>query len=178
MLIADPDDVTGFYPDASEYWGAWDEMTPLDDGGMLVSRGIGIGDELTFKRLTYPRAWTLARVCRPGVCVYPEPAVAPWERGLFDEGTAALRLLGYSATERCLDYTAFVGEGQHIPPREVFGLRAAWTSVIPQSGVCPERIRVAFPDRAMAMREIVPLSDAGVEVICFGSAGAWEKVSP
>ena len=41
-------------------------------------------------------------------------------------------------------------------------------------GSALERIRVSFPDRAMASREIVPLSDAGVEVLYLGASGEWE----
>jgi hypothetical protein len=36
---------------------------------------------------------------------------------------------------------------------------------------------VSFPDRAMALREFMPLHDNGVEVLYLAATGAWEAAT-
>jgi hypothetical protein len=37
-------------------------------------------------------------------------------------------VLGYHDQLRCLEYTAYVGQGRHTLPREIFALRAPRTA--------------------------------------------------
>ncbi|HEX3564820.1 MAG TPA: hypothetical protein VHU17_05560, partial [Acidimicrobiales bacterium] len=118
-----------------------------------------------------------ARAARPGQTSYPAPEVAPWEHALFEEKEPTLTVLGYHDQLRCLEYTAYVGQGLHILPREIFALRALRAAGRLDDGRALDRIRVSFPDRAMALREIVPLLDAGVEVLYLGATGEWETAT-
>jgi hypothetical protein len=159
------------------YWSAWDATSALTDGRCLVTRGLDIDEETAFKRAIYPRCWDLARAARPGETSYQHPEVAPWERALIEQGEPTLTVLGYHDQWRCLEYTAYVGQGLHILPREIFALRALREARRLDDGRVLERIRVSFPDRAMALREKVPLLDAGVEVLYLGATGEWETAT-
>ena len=87
-------------------------------------------------------------------------------------------MLGYHAASRSLEYTAYVGAGRHILPREIFALRALLAAGRLPDGTKLERLRVTFPDRVMALREFVPLQDSGIEVVYLGANGQWETATP
>jgi len=86
-------------------------------------------------------------------------------------------VLGYHEASRCLEHTAYVADGQHILPREIFALRALRAAGRLDDRTPLEKIRVSFPDRAMALREIGPLHDSGVEVLFLNASGEWETAS-
>jgi hypothetical protein len=177
LTLCDPQRLDAQYKNPAAYWSVWDATSALTDGRCLVTRGLDIDDETAFKRAIYPRTWDLARAARPGQTSYPHPEVAPWERALIEEEEPTLTVLGYHDQLRCLEYTAYVGHGRHILPREIFALRALRAAGRLEDGRALERIRVSFPDRAMALREMVPLLDAGVEVLYLGATGEWETAT-
>ena len=177
LMLCNQQQLDAQYMNPAAYWSAWDATSALADGRCLVTRGLDVDDETAFKRAIYPRTWDLARAAHPGQTSYPQPEVAPWERALIEEEEPTLTVLGYHDQLRCLEYTAYVGQGRHILPREIFALRALLAAGSLEDGSALERIRVSFPDRAMASREIVPLSDAGVEVLYLGASGEWETAT-
>jgi hypothetical protein len=177
-LLADSLRLRRQYPDPAVYWRAWDETRDLGDGRVLVTRGLAVDDEVAFKARVYPPTWELARAAKAGLTRYDDPVVLPEARDLFEAGAGALVQTGFDAAAQRADYAADLGEHAHLAPREIYRLRRLLQDGRLADGTPLRAVRVSFPDRATARRELIPLHDIGVEVVYPGGQGQWETARP
>jgi hypothetical protein len=178
LFLADAAALARQYVSPDAYWRAWDVASEVRAGRVLVSRALTVDDECAFKAKVYPATWDLARAARTGLTLYGDPEILPDERALFEAGEPTITQLGFDDETHRLEYTAYVGEGGHILPREVYLLRRLLLDRRLSDGSRLEAIRVSFPDQAMARREFTPLHDVGVEVAYLASEGRWDILQP
>jgi hypothetical protein len=177
LFIAEQAEIGRDYVDPRVYWRAWDSVTDLGRGRVLLTRALEVDDEVEYKRRTYPAAWAMARAAQPGLTNYAHSAegdLRPGERALLDGDEKTLWQAGYHPEEQSLEFTALVPGGGHISPREIFMLRGLMAAKQLPSGEPVRSLRVTFPNQAMAEREAQPLFDSGVVVRFFSNRGTWE----
>ncbi len=79
-----------------------------------------------------------------------------------------MRTVGYDATTKTMEFTAFVEPDRHITPHEIFMLRdiVEIKEFDDDGELLPvETVRVVFPNLEMAEQEKRPLIDSGAVVI-------------
>src|SRR5262249_17931815 len=167
LFIAEGAEIERDYVDPDVYRSAWEQATELGNGRVLLTRALGIVDEVEYKRRTYAAAWAMARAARSGLTHYTHHQVNDLpaaERELFGRGEQTLTQLGYYAEEQWIEFTAMVPDGEHILPCEIFLLRDLMVAMKIPDGRPLQSVRVTFPNRAMAEREARLLHDIGVTV--------------
>src|SRR5215813_13956408 len=180
LFIAERAEIERDYVDPHVYWSAWEQATELGNGRILLTRALGIVDEVEYKRRTYPAAWAMARAARPGLTQYTHHQLnelTASERELVNTGEPTLTQLGYHADEQWLEFTAMVPDGAHILPSEIFLLRDLMVGKKVPDGRPLQSVRVTFPKRAMAEREARLLHDIGVNVLYLSDVGTWEVLA-
>jgi hypothetical protein len=177
LFIAQRAEIALAYVAPDVYWRAWDSSTDLGRGRVLLTRALDVADEIEYKRRTYPAAWAMARAARPGLTRYHHSAageLGPGEQALLDGEESTLSQVGYNAQEQWIEFTAMVPDGAHMAAREIFMLHDLLVAKQLPSGEPLRRVRVTFPNRAIAEREARPLIDNGVVVLYFSDRGTWE----
>lgn len=177
LFIAEQAEIARDYVDPSVYWRAWDSVTNLDGGRVLLTRALDVDDEVEYKRRTYPATWAMARAARPGLTRYDRSAecdLRPGERALLEGEERTLSKVGYRREDQSLEFSALVPGGAHISAREIFMLRGLMSAKQLPGGEPLRSVRVTFANRAMAEREARPLFDNGVAVRFFSDRGTWE----
>ena len=180
LFIAERAEIERDYVDPDVYWSAWEQATELSNGRVLLTRALGVVDEIEYKRRTYPAAWAMARAAKPGLTHYTHHQVnelTAGERELVNSGEPTLTQLGYHAAEQWIEFTAMVPDGAHILPHEIFLLRDLMVARKVPDGRPLQSVRVTFPNRAMAEREARLLHDVGVTVQYFSDVGTWEVLA-
>lgn len=159
------------YPNPQAFLSPWDRVTEGDDGAVLVERGLGIADELDWKRRSVRDSMTLARAARPGLTRWAGRRPSKREQAMLEEAESYITPLGYNAKDHSVEFTATVPADAHLPPIDFFTLQDWHGATVEDAGKV-ERVVVTFPDRAMAERDAQQLKELGVVVQFYEADGS------
>jgi len=165
MLLLDEADILAHYPSTENFLRAWDGHDRFGDR-LLVHRGLHCLTPRAFAEYTRESKWQLARDALPGGVAYArcrDRDLHSWERDWYAAGRHTLSHIA-TVDGRC-EYSAFVGDKEHVRPREVFHIRQMVRRGADDDGNPVESVRIAFPNEAMARAEGRPLQDVGATVV-------------
>jgi len=84
-----------------------------------------------------------------------------------------LTQVGYDRDAESMEFTAMVGEGDHLTPADILDL-LAYRDFGTAEGEPVETLIVTFPDEAMARAEAAPLREIGATIQFFAEDGTWK----
>lgn len=170
-------EIEAAYDDLDTFWASWDKVTHLPDGMVLLSRGMEIVDETTFKVLTMTRGMVMARAAKPGLSKYYLAEPSPEERTVLDAQPSYLEQIGYSEEKKSLEFTAVVPEGEYLSLRDLDDIMR-WQSDGAAGGKAVETVIVTFPNIAMAQRQAPALHAIEARVQYYAEQGDWRILEP
>jgi hypothetical protein len=164
MVLAPDTLVAETYEDVNAFWNAgWDHRENFRSGAML-SRGTTLIEDDSYVEKFLEMEWTLARAAKPGKTKYFNVEVEPELESIFSRGESVLKPVGYAEEALLAEYSCYLGEGEHIPGWEIYGLRTMINARALHDGRPLDVARIVFVTREMAIRERRPLLDIGAKV--------------
>jgi hypothetical protein len=164
ILFVNQRGVAESYDEPSRFWDAGWERREDFASGSLLGRGLKLADDVEYLEQVVPMQWDLIRAARAGLTEYFQPVLAEEEEPVYRKGESVLHPVGHAAGENLVEFSCYLGDGQHMPGWEIMNL---WN--LREEGKLPDgrkvdTVRVVFYTREMAMSERRPLLDIGVRV--------------
>lgn len=158
------------YPNPQAFLETWDRVSEGDSGSVLVERGLGIADELEWKRRSVRDSMALARAARPGLTRWAGRNPTQREQAMLAEAESFIEPVGYDPKDRSVEFTAVVPKDEHLPAIDLFTLQD-WKEASVENVGEVEKVKVTFPDRGMAEREAQQLRELGVQIQFYDEGG-------
>lgn len=172
IAVTNSQEVDERYDDPAAFWNAGWSIAAERAGQRLLTREMDLLVGPEYLERIIDHQWAMARAAKAGETGYDDPEILPEEDAIFRGGPARLEFVGYSPSEKQIEYSCVLGEGQHIQGWEVYALRRIINTRKTPDGKAPVKmVRVVFMKEWMAQSEKRPLLDIGCRLFYYDAAG-------
>jgi hypothetical protein len=177
IAVTNAREVNDRYDDPEAFWNAGWNVAARHEGQVLLTREIDLLAGPEYLEQIIEHQWAMARASKAGETGYDDPEVLPGEDAVFRAGQARLEFVGYAPDEKLIEYSCYLGQGQHIQGWEIFALREiVATKRTPDDKAPVEVVRVVFLEEWMARSEKRPLLDVGCKVFYYAADGELAEI--
>lgn len=177
IAVTNKDEVEERYDDPAAFWGAGWAIAAEHAGQRLLTREMDLLAGPEYLERIIDHQWAMARAAKANETGYDDPEILPEEDAIFHSGPARLEFVGYSASEKQIEYSCVLGESQHIQGWEIYALRQiVKTRKTPDGKAAVKTVRIVFMEEWMAQSEKRPLLDIGCRLFHYDAAGELREL--